>query len=251
MEKEARRRKMRKAFRIASSVVGICSALVLVAPVFGDKGAGRDEAAAAGLSARLGELAAAEKDLPAERKPAALAGEQERAKAAEAFMKAGILCHDIQAAYAENLGKKADEYLRASLAYRESALARVYLGSSHIIQARDAKSVMSKVAEANTGLKEVDAAVQSAPGDLLVRAIRVECTIGLPEMFGRLDTVTSDLKILLESYAKSPASFDGTFPPARVFELKAKELDLRGKKSMAEQYRKKSAELAAAGGVSR
>jgi hypothetical protein len=246
MEKTERRKLMRKAFHRVGLAIGVCSALVLVAPIFGDKGAERDEEAAAALSSRLDELGAAEKELPAARKPAAGMAEPERAKAADSFFKAGVLCHDIQEKYAEPLGKKADEYLRASLAYRESAIARVYLGSSHIIQARDAKSVMSKVAEANVGLKEVDAAVKSAPEDILVRSIRVECTIGLPEMFKRLDTVSSDLKVLLEAYAKSHELFARSFPPTRVFELKAKELDLRGKGAMADQYRKKAAELAAA-----
>lgn len=240
---------MRKAIRTASAVAAACAALVLAAPVFGDKGAGtaggaKDEP---GLSSRLAELEAAEKELPSARKPDAGMGEAARSRAAEAFLKAGTLCHDIQRQYAEPLGKKADEYLRASLAYRETALARAYLGSAHIIRARDAKSVISKVAEANAGLKEVDAAVDSAPDDILVRAIRVECTIELPSMFKRLDAVASDLRILLERYAASPASFAEAYCPARVFELKAEELELRGKASMAAQYRKKAAELSAAG----
>lgn len=233
-------------FVLRASIGVVITALVVALPVFGDKGAAPTGAVASERDSRLAELAAAEKGLPAARKPAAGADAAEKERAAEAFFRAGLLCHDIQREFSEPLGKKADEYLRASLAYRESALARAYLGSSHLIQARDAASVIAKVAEADTGLKEVDAAVGAAPRDILVRAVRIECTIELPGMFKRLDTVTSDLKFLLEAYAESPASFEGVYPPSRIFELKAKELELRGKGAMAGQYRKKSAELAAA-----
>jgi hypothetical protein len=234
---------MRRIFRITTIAALAAGALALAAPIFADKGSPPAGVEAEALASRLAELEAAEKLLPSARKPAEGMGSADRERGAAAFLKAGVMCHDIQARFARPMIDKADQYLRSSLAYRESALARVYLGSAHIIQARDAASVIAKVAEANTGLKEVDAAVKAAPDDMLVRAIRVECTIELPEMFKRLDTVTSDLMILLERYAKSPRSFEGVFPPSRVFELKAEELDLRGKPSLAAQYRARASEL--------
>jgi hypothetical protein len=246
MGKDRRKKIMRTAIRIGGLAAAACAAIAFAAPIFAQKAPALDAAAAMTLAVRSAELAASEKGLPAARKPATGTGEAERARAAEAYLKAGVMCHDIQRDFAEPMIAKADEYLRASLAYRETALARAYLGSAHIIQARDAASVISKVAEVDTGLKEVDAAVESAPDDILVRAIRVECTVELPEMFKRLDTVSSDLKVLLEAYSKSPESFAAVFPPSRAFELKAKELGLRGKASLAAQYRKKAAELAEA-----
>lgn len=196
------------------------------------------------LAAALASLEAAERALPAERKPGSAMDEPERKKRAEAFFLAGRWCHDIMEKFAEPLGKKADQYLRASLAYRDSPLTRVYLGSSHLIQARDVSSVISKLAEVDVGLKEVDAAVKAAPADILTRAVRAECTIGLPSMFKRLDTVTADLAFLLKAYADSPDSFAIAYSPSRLFELKANELDQRGKGSMAAKYREKSKELA-------
>jgi hypothetical protein len=237
---------MRRIARIASIAALAAIALALAAPIFADKAAPPAGAEAEELSSRLAELEAAEALLPSAGRPAEGALPADRERAAAAFLKAGIMCHDIQARFARPMLDKADRYLRSSLAYRESAAARAYLGSAHIIQARDAASVISKVAEANTGLKEVDAAVAAAPEGILVRAIRVECTIGLPEMFKRLDTVSSDLKYLLERYAASPRSFDGEFPPSRVFELKAQELDLRGKGALAAQYRARAEELKSA-----
>jgi hypothetical protein len=202
------------------------------------------KAKSAQLLSALAALEAQEKGLPAELKPDASTGRDDRAKAAAAFRRAGIACHDIMRSYAEPLGKKADRYLRASLAYEESPLARVYLGSSHMIQARDSANVITKIAEVDAGLKETDAAVKAAPDDILVRAVRVECTIELPSMFKRLDVVSKDLEFMLKAYAKDPAGFSKVYPAARAFELKAAELKQRGKNAMAEKYLEKSRELA-------
>lgn len=196
-----------------------------------------------GLAAALATLESLEKTLPAERAPTASMGQAERENRAQAFFLAGRACHDIMEKYAEPLVKKADKYLRASLAYRESPVTRVYLGSAHLIRARDVSSVITKISEVDIGLKEVDAAVKAAPNDILVRAIRVECTIGLPSMFKRLDIVTDDLGFMLRAYADSPKDLAAAYSPARVFELKAKELEQRGKGSMADKYREKAKEL--------
>jgi hypothetical protein len=195
------------------------------------------------LRAALGELEAMEKALPAELKPPAAIDDAEKGKRADAFFQAGLKCHDIMEQFAEPLGKKADLYLRASLAYRESSVARAYLGSSHLIQARDSSNVITKVSEVDIGLREVDAAVKAAPDDVLTRAVRIECCIGLPSMFKRLDTVTDDLNILLKRYAAEPKAFDTAYSPSRLFELKAAELELRGKNSMAQKYKQKAKEL--------
>ena len=191
-------------------------------------------------AAELEKLAVAESRLPAEVKPAKGMGEAERERRAAAFLEAGTLCHDIQNAYTEPVGKKGLRYLKASLAHRESPLTRAYLGSLHMILARDASSVITKVREVDAGLEEADAAVKAAPVDITVRAIRVECTIELPPMFKRLDTVTSDLQILLDRYAAEPAVFSAAFSPARLFELKAQELELRGKTSLAIRIRSRA-----------
>jgi hypothetical protein len=201
------------------------------------------------LAAALSELGVLEKALPAEREPGASMDESEKKKRSEAFFAAGRKCHDIMGEFSEPLGKKADRYLRASLAYREFPVARAYLGSSHLIAGRDAKIVFAKLAEVDIGLKEVDAAVKSSPEDILTRVIRVECCIGLPSMFKRLDTVTEDLAILLKACAADQRAFEGIYPPARLFGLKADELEQRGKNSMAAKYREKAKELAGQGGA--
>jgi hypothetical protein len=203
-----------------------------------------EEPAKGAPAAELEKLRVAESGLPTALKPEKGMSEAEIGKNTEAFFLTGRLCTDLQNEYAEPLAKKAQRYLTASLAYRESALTRAYLGSSHLIQARDASSVITKVREVDAGLKEVDAAVKAAPENITVRAIRVESTIGLPKMFKRLDTVTADLQILLDKYEAGPEVFAASFPPVRLFELKAKELDLRGKSSLAKEYREKAAELA-------
>ncbi len=194
--------------------------------------------------AALAALARAEAALSPELKPQGELTTYQRETRAEAFFEAGRLCHDIMGDFAEALGEKADRYLCASLAYRENPLVRVYLGSSHIIQARDASSIIKKIAEVNIGLKEVDAAVKAAPDNILIRAIRVECTIGLPGIFMRLDTVSDDLEWLLTTYATKPSAYEDIYSPSRIFALKADELRQRGKTAMADAYQKRADELA-------
>jgi hypothetical protein len=216
----------------------VAVSLALCAPLFAE---GQTKGAPV---AELEKLQGAESGLPTALKPEKGMDQMDIDRSALAFFEAGRLCTDLQNKYAEPLGKKAQRYLKASLAYRESPLTRVYLGSSHLIQARDASSVITKVREVDAGLKDVDAAVSAAPDNLTVRAIRVESTIELPEMFKRLDTVSADLQILLGSYAQSPAVFETAFYPVRLFELKARELELRGNAALAQKYRDKAAELA-------
>jgi hypothetical protein len=204
-----------------------------------------------GEAAALSRLARDEAALPASPKPAAGLAPELRREGARAFFAAGVDCHDLMRDSALPLSKKAFAYLESSLAYEESPLARAYLGSAHLIAARDAKSVIAKVREVDSGLKELDAAVKAAPGEVGVRAVRIESTIELPAMFKRLDAVTADLELLLKLYLKDKDALSAGYDPARLFLMKAREQELRGKNDAAAKYRQKAAELGAAGGAAK
>jgi hypothetical protein len=227
--------------RISLLATVLCTCFFLLAPIWPAPAKAEPDAKAA-----LARLESEEANLPPAARPEPDMGAASRHSGAQAFFLAGLSCHDIMRRYAEPLSKKAFGYFKASLAYEESPLVRAYLGSSHLIAARDAKSAIAKVKEVDEGLREVDAAVKAAPADIGVRAVRIESTIELPAMFKRLDTVTADIDFLLDRYLKDKSSLGEAYSPASLFAMKARELELRGKNSLAAKYRQKAEELNAA-----
>lgn len=78
----------------------------------------------------------------------------------------------------------------------ENALARAYLGSSYALTARDASEVADRIRFVNRGLRNLDAAVEAAPDDFVIRLIRANVSAGLPEMFGRRERAIEDMLAL-------------------------------------------------------
>lgn len=81
-------------------------------------------------------------------------------------------------------------------AYPDNALASAYLGSSYALMARDASFFVSRIRYTNRGLRYLDAAVEMAPGDFVVRVIRANVTARLPAIFDRGDTAVEDMMAL-------------------------------------------------------
>ncbi len=168
---------------------------------------------------------------------------------------AGRICHDIQAQTSTAMAEKGFTFFDEALSVNDDPATRAYLGSLHLIEARDAKSILKKIAEVDRGLKEIDRALELlkaqenqtdsvlSSDSIIVRVVRVECSIGLPDMFNRIDHVSEDLNWLLKKWIESPAIFRNTYSPSRLLLLKAQELDLRGNKEFADRYRQKAAEL--------
>ena len=100
-------------------------------------------------------------------------------------------------------------------------IARAYLGSSWNLLARDSENVLEKIDGVQKALEELDRAVEEDPEDLVVRRIRYQNCMGLPDMFNRDQTADQDLDFLLIRYKKDPKIFDNLYDPAHIFLTKA------------------------------
>lgn len=97
---------------------------------------------------------------------------------------------------ADAVGEAVEAFERLVEADPENAHARAYLGSSYALTARDASEVADRIRYVNRGLRYLDAAVEVAPDDFVIRLIRANVSAGLPEMFGRRERAIEDMLAL-------------------------------------------------------
>ena len=83
--------------------------------------------------------------------------------------------------------------------------ARAYLGSAYTLMARDASSVVNRMRYANRGLRHLDRALDSGPGEFTVRLVRANVNSNLPKMFERGSAALDDLRALDEIYRSDPS----------------------------------------------
>ena len=83
--------------------------------------------------------------------------------------------------------------------------ARAYLGSAYTLRARDASSVVNRMRYANRGLRHLDRALDSGPGEFTVRLVRANVNSNLPKMFERGSAALDDLLALDEIYRLDPS----------------------------------------------
>ncbi|WP_027085916.1 tetratricopeptide repeat protein [Cohnella panacarvi] len=85
------------------------------------------------------------------------------------------------------------------------ALTEAYYGSSLALTARDETRILDKADKANQGLASLDRAVAMAPGNAVIRLIRANVCLRLPEdFFGRTQTAINDFSELLARNEKKP-----------------------------------------------
>lgn len=85
------------------------------------------------------------------------------------------------------------------------ALARVHFGWLLLLEARELPLLEAR-ARAGEGLKEMDAAVDAAPHDPVVRLVRARCGYQLPLVLGREPLAEADFKWLLSWLAGESAA---------------------------------------------
>lgn len=77
-------------------------------------------------------------------------------------------------------------------------LATAYLGSSHLLRARDDWNPFGKLSNLNKGYEYLDKAVKEHPDYILIRIIRGNAYMNIPTIFGKLDTAISDFERVIE-----------------------------------------------------
>ena len=81
---------------------------------------------------------------------------------------------------------------------------RAYLGSAYTLRGRDAGSPLNATRYTNRGIRLLDEAVEFAPDNFTVRAVRAFNNFALPAMFGRRDRALEDMTVLVALYEKQP-----------------------------------------------
>lgn len=85
------------------------------------------------------------------------------------------------------------------------ALAEAYYGSSLALKGRDAAQLFEKAQFAQQGLASLDRAVAMAPNNVVVKLIRANVCMRLPEhVFGRTQAAIDDFNDLLAQHQRNP-----------------------------------------------
>ena len=116
-----------------------------------------------------------------------------------------IALHDAARDGDENAGARAIEQLsEMARKHPRNAVVLAYLGSAYAIAARDAWNPFQKTANVNRGLRNLDAAVEMAPENFVVRLIRANVQMKLPSMFARGDDAVRDMIALDVIFRRNP-----------------------------------------------
>ena len=83
----------------------------------------------------------------------------------------------------------------------EEGLATSYLGSSHLLKARDDWNPFGKLHNLNKGFKYLDRAVENHGDNIMILFIRANAYINIPGFFGRLDTSIADFERIIQLHS--------------------------------------------------
>lgn len=109
----------------------------------------------------------------------------------------GIAYHNLAVLKVKDASRKATAYLQKaySLAPADDEV-MVYLGSSTTMVGRDSWNVLTKVSIVNKGIKMMDEAVARMPDSIVVRMVRANNSLDLPEFFQRKGIARKDFEHL-------------------------------------------------------
>nr|VFK53673.1 MAG: hypothetical protein BECKTUN1418F_GA0071002_10276 [Candidatus Kentron sp. TUN]VFK55258.1 MAG: hypothetical protein BECKTUN1418E_GA0071001_10276 [Candidatus Kentron sp. TUN] len=118
-------------------------------------------------------------------------GETERLK------RLGIAWHNLSSLEIGGASKQADRWLEKAFdAAPADHEIMAYYGSARTMVARDSWNVLTKMSTANKGIALIDKAVRQAHGNVIVRMVRANNSLALPEMFKRRPKAEEDFGFL-------------------------------------------------------
>ena len=125
------------------------------------------------------------------------------------LVKLGDLCHDEGVNDNPEAVKLSEKYLRQALALDSSnAFAKVLHGSVLTMKGRDAIWPPTQLGYVHQGNREMDAAVNLAPDDPMVRFARANNNFYMPKFLGRQQIVLADFTRLWEQVQKKHPQID-------------------------------------------
>jgi len=116
---------------------------------------------------------------------------------AERLKRIGIAWHNLSVLEVGGASKQADRWLeKAKNAAPMDYEVMVYYGSARTMVGRDSWNVLTKMSTVNKGIAIIDKAVRQAPDNVIVRMVRANNSLALPEMFKRHPKAKEDFGFL-------------------------------------------------------
>jgi tetratricopeptide (TPR) repeat protein len=139
-----------------------------------------------------------------------------------------MVLHEVSSEGYTNLSKKAVEAWEKVLKFKNDPAAKAFLGSSWTVVARDSVNPIEKLIAVDKGSRIMDDALNEDPTNIIVRRVRFETYLQLPDMFNKLKFAEEDIDYLFKVYKSTPQVFEGVYDPGYIFLGKAKVLLKKG-----------------------
>lgn len=121
----------------------------------------------------------------------------------------GIAYHNLATLKVKDASKRAVAYLQKthSLSPNDDEV-QVYLGSATTMVGRDSWNVLTKIGTAKKGIKLIDDAVARMPDSIVIRMVRANNSLDLPDFFKRKEIARKDFQQLEMLVTKSSTDIE-------------------------------------------
>jgi len=121
----------------------------------------------------------------------------------ERIKRLGIAWHNLSVLEVRGASDEADKWLKKAFdASPTDYEVMAYYGSARTMVARDSWNVVTKVSSTNKGIALMDKAVRKAPDNIIVRLVRANNSLALPEFFDRRSKAREDFSFLHARFGK-------------------------------------------------
>lgn len=135
--------------------------------------------------------------------------EYEKLDTYDALKRSGIAYHNLATLKIDGASEKAVQFLkRASDMKPTDSITLAYLGSATTMTARDSWNVFTKMEEANRGFNLLDKAVVLDPNNAVLRVLRINNSLQVPDFLGRKRIVKPDFAKIEQLLAENPNQLD-------------------------------------------
>jgi len=119
----------------------------------------------------------------------------------------GIAYHNLATLKVNGASGKAVDYLQKaySLSSHDNEVL-AYLGSAMTMAGRDSWNIFTKMSMVHKGIKKMDEAAASRPDSIVIRMVRANASLNLPDSFKRKETAKKDFQYLEMLITKSTAN---------------------------------------------
>jgi tetratricopeptide (TPR) repeat protein len=121
----------------------------------------------------------------------------------------GIAYHNLASLKVKSSASKAELYLRKAMVFMPADQEiKAYLGSAMTMAGRDTWNLLAKMTLVHRGIILIDNALAAWPDSVVIRMVRANNNLQLPDSFQRKEMVKADFQYLEMLIAKSSSNID-------------------------------------------